>query len=83
MVLAAGLEDRRLILYDLIDLEAFHIAYSPETGPPLVKLAYGAPPDDPRACIYIWTFHENIKSSIAVMRSIMFDQKVVEDDGFL
>lgn len=83
--IAVGLEDGRLILYDLTDLQAFHLAYPPEDIAPLVKLSYVEPPDDPRACIYIWAFHENRSSSIAVMHSVMYDRKVTDeddDDGF-
>lgn len=80
--LGVGLDDGRLILYNLINLQAYHLAYPPEADSPLVKLAAIEPSDDPRACIYLWAYHINDKSVIAVMHSIMFENKMFigEDD---
>lgn len=79
-IVAVGHGDGRMILYDLSDLEAFHMAYPPEKESPLLHLAYIEPADDPRACVYIWAFHANLDTSIAVMHSLMFEKKVIKDN---
>lgn len=78
--IAAGLADGRLILYDLCDLIPFHVAHPPQNNSPLLKLAFMEPSDDPRACCYVWAFHVRANNqAVAVMHSLMFDRKVVND----
>lgn len=79
LTIAAGLSDGRMILYELSDLQAFHMAYPPDKDSPLIKLAYIEPTDDPRACVYIWAFHANAKAAIAVMHSIMYENKIMNE----
>ena len=81
LTVAAGLSDGRIILYDLCDLQAFHMAYPPEKESPIIKLAYMEPDDDPKACLYVWAFHTNSKSAIAVMHSIMYENKIFNENG--
>lgn len=38
--IAVGLEDGQMLLYDLCNLQAYHLAYPPEADSPLVKLTY-------------------------------------------
>lgn len=83
VTLAVGLEDGQMLLYDLEDLQAYHLAYPPEQDSPLVKLTYIEPTDDPRACVYIWAFHANANISIAVMHSISFEAKTIQDDIYI
>lgn len=81
--IAVGMEDGQLLLYNLGDLNAFHLAHPPEINSPLVKLTYLEPADDPRACVYIWAFHSNINTAVAVMHSIAFDTKTLHDDHYI
>lgn len=83
LTVAAGLEDGRMVLYNLNDLSAFHLAFPPERHLPLRKLAYIEPADDPRACVYIWAFHVSANVSVAVMHSISFEAKTIQDDEYL
>lgn len=83
VTLAVGLEDGQMLLYDLEDLQAYHLAYPPEPDSPLVKLTYIEPTDDPRACVYIWAFHSNANIVIAVMHSISFESKTINDDIYI
>lgn len=75
-MLAVGLDDGRMILYDLIDLQAFHLAYPPANRSPLTHMSYIEPADDPRSAVYVWTFHSSKDGGIAVMHSIMFENRV-------
>lgn len=81
--LIVGLLDGRMILYNLCNLQAYHLAHPPEIGSPLVKLAYIEPEDDPRACIYIWAMHSN---GLGVMHSVTFERKIIDEsftvDGY-
>lgn len=83
VTVAVGLEDGQMLLYDLEDLQAYHLAYPPENDSPLVKLTYIEPTDDPRACVYIWAFHANADIAIAVMHSISFESKTIQDDIYI
>lgn len=83
LTIAVGLDDGRMVLYNLCDLNAFHLAYPPERNSSLVKLTYLEPADDPRACVYIWAFHANSNAAIAVMHSIAFEAKILQDDEYL
>lgn len=78
-MMAVGLDDGRMILYDLIDLQAFHLAYPPGNRAPLTHMSYIEPTDDPRCAVYVWSFHSSKDGAIAVMHSIMFDAK---NNGF-
>lgn len=80
---AVGTEDGQMILYSLANLHAFHLAHPPEEKSPLVKLTYLEPADDPRACVYVWAFHSNVKTAVAVMHSIAFDTKTLHDDSYV
>lgn len=75
LTLVVGLSDGRMVLYDLIDLQPFHMAHPPERDSPLIHLTFMEPTDDPRQCIYIWAYHDNRNQPIAVMHSIMFEKK--------
>lgn len=75
-MLAVGLDDGRMILYDLVDLQAFHLAYPPGNRAPLTHMSYIEPIDDPRSAVYIWAFHSSKDGAIAVMHSIMFENRV-------
>lgn len=81
--IAVGLKDGRMILYNLVDLEAFHLAYPPEENAPLLKLTYLEPANDPRACVYIWAFHAHSNAPIAVMHSIAFETKSIRNDEYI
>lgn len=74
--LAVGLVDGRLVLYDLKDLQAFHLAYPPSNRAPLMYMSYLEPIDDPRSYVYIWTFHASQDGAIAVLHSLMYENKV-------
>lgn len=83
LTIAVGLADGRLILYTLNDLSAFHLAFPPERNLPLCKLTYIEPADDPRACVYLWAFHASANVSVAVMHSIAFEAKNIQDNDYL
>lgn len=83
LTIAVGLEDGQMLLYNLSDLQAFHLAYPPEINSPLVKLTYLEPADDPRACVYIWAFHANSNTAVAVMHSIAFETKKLHGDEYI
>lgn len=80
--LAIGLEDGRLALYDLAELQIFYIALpTPEvTMSALVKMDFLEPPDDPRPCLYIWTLHENGENLHAVLHSLMYEKRLMDED---
>lgn len=78
LTLVVGLDDGRMILYDLEVLQAFHLAFPPEKLSPLTYLAYIEPADDPRACIYVWALHTAASGTIGVMHSIMFERKFID-----
>ncbi|XP_037808264.1 protein ELYS homolog [Lucilia sericata] len=80
--LAIGLEDGRLALYDLAELQIFYVALpTPEvTMSALVKMDFLEPPDDPRPCLYIWTLHENGENLHAVLHSLMYEKRLMEED---
>lgn len=78
--IAVGMEDGQMLLYSLNDLHAYHLAHPPEADSPLIKLTYLEPADDPRACVYIWAFHSNADTAIAVMHSIAFETKTLHDN---
>lgn len=74
--LAVGLNDGRLVLYDLVELHAFHLAHPPSNRAPLTHMSYLEPTDDPRCAVYIWAFHTSNDGAIAVMHSLMFANKI-------
>ncbi|XP_073834708.1 AT hook containing transcription factor 1 homolog [Musca autumnalis] len=82
MGLAIGLEDGRLALYDLAEMQIFYIARpKPEIAmSPLVKIDYLEPPDDPRPCLYIWTLHENGENLYAMLHNLMYEKRISEDE---
>lgn len=82
MALAVGYEDGRLALYDLTELQIFHIAMpqQQEATTPLVKMDFLEPPDDPRPCLYIWALHENENSLNAVLHSLMYEKRFIDND---
>lgn len=74
--LAVGLCDGRLVLYHLDrNMEAYHLALPPEPKSPLVGMAFMEPADDPKACAYLWAFHETPEMAIAVMHSLVFETR--------
>lgn len=74
--LAVGLCDGRLVLYHLDgNMEAYHLALPPEPMSPLVAMAFMEPADDPKACAYLWAFHETPEMAIAVMHSLVFESR--------
>ncbi|XP_058974667.1 protein ELYS homolog [Musca domestica] len=82
MGLAIGLEDGRLALYDLAEMQIFYIARpKPEIAmSPLVKIDYLEPPDDPRPCLYIWTLHENGENLYAMLHSLMYEKRIAVEE---
>ena len=74
--MAAGLNDGRLILFDLAALQPFHLAYPPNKRAPLTHMSFLEPTDDPRCAVYIWAFHTSNDGAIAVMHSLMFATRV-------
>lgn len=81
LIVAVGFEDGKMVLYDLCDLDAFHIAHPPDNDSPLEKLTFIEPADDPRACVYVWSFHSNNRNAIAVLHSLSYEMKIVRADG--
>lgn len=81
LVVAVGFEDGKMLLYDLCTLDAFHIAHPPEDDSPLEKLTFIEPADDPRACVYLWSFHSNSSNAIAVLHSLTYELKIVKENG--
>lgn len=81
LIIAVGFEDGKMLLYDLCTLDAFHIAHPPEEDSPLERLTYIEPADDPRACVYLWSFHSNNKNAIAVLHSLTYEHKTVKQNG--
>lgn len=81
LVVAVGYEDGKLLLYDLCTLAAFHIAYPPDDDSPLEKLTFIEPSDDPRACVYIWSFHSNSSNAFAVLHSLTYETKILKPNG--
>lgn len=75
-ILAVGLSDGRLVLYNLIDLHPFHLAHPPNDRSPLTHMSFVEPTDDPKCVVYVWTFHASPSGAIAVMHSLMFSSKV-------
>lgn len=74
--MAVGLSDGRLVLYDLSDLQAFHLAYPPDNRTPLTHMSFLEPTDDPRCAVYIWAFHTSNDGAIAVMHSLMYANRI-------
>lgn len=70
-----------MLLYDLCTLDAFHIAHPPEVDSPLEKMTFIEPADDPRACVYLWAFHSNSNSAIAVLHSLTYELKILKQNG--
>lgn len=75
-ILAVGLSDGRLVLYNLLNLNPFHLAYPPNDRSPLTHMSFVEPTDDPKCVVYVWTFHSSPNGAIAVMHSLMFSSKV-------
>lgn len=73
LLMSVGLDDGRMILFDLVELEAFHLAYPPGKNSPLTHMCYIEPIDDPRAVVYVWAFHASRDGAIAVLHSIVFE----------
>lgn len=74
--MAVGLDDGRLVLYDLSDLQAFHLAYPPNNRMPLTHMSFLEPADDPRCAVYVWAFHTSNDGAIAVMHSLMYSSRI-------
>lgn len=73
--MAVGLNDGRMVLYDLTELSAFHLAYPPRDPAPLTHMSFLEPTDDPRFSVYIWAFHSSTTGAVAVMHSLMYASK--------
>lgn len=79
-MIVVGLDSGLLVLFNLCDLNALHLAYPPEDDSPLLKLTFLEPADDPRPCVYIWAFHKNERNfPFAVMHSVSFNSKAYQD----
>jgi hypothetical protein len=76
--LAVGLDDGRIVLYDLTDLQVFFLIMPPIENTPLQQLTYIEPADDPKACIYMWAFHSGHEGAYATMHSLMYEDKFLE-----
>lgn len=70
--MAIGLSDGRMVLYDLSDLQAFHLAFPPSREAPLTHMSFLEPTDDPKCAVYVWAFHSSASGAVAVMHSLMF-----------
>lgn len=81
--IAVGFEEGQMLLYNLNDLQAIHLAHPPEIDAPLIKLNYLEPADDPRACVYVWAFHAHQDTAVAVMHSIVFETKALQGDSYM
>lgn len=79
-MIVVGFENGIMALFNLVDLNALHLAYPPEGDSPLVKLTFLEPADDPRPTVYIWAFHANHKNyPFAVMHAVSFTSKAYQD----
>lgn len=74
--MAVGLNDGRMILFDLVDLQPFHLAFPPNNRSPLTHMSFLEPNDDPRCAVYIWAFHTTNEGAVAVMHSLMYTSRV-------
>lgn len=79
MTLSVGLQDGRLVCFDLSNLQVFYIATPPaRIGPcSLVKMDYLEPLDDPRVSFYICSMHHNGEVLYAFLYSFMFKNRSV------
>ncbi|XP_037933001.1 protein ELYS homolog isoform X2 [Teleopsis dalmanni] len=83
MSLAVGYADGKLVIYDMIDLEIYHVAlpHPMQNKSPLVKMDYLEPPDDPRSCLYIWTMHESPHHLTASLHTLTYQTRLTDKDG--
>lgn len=49
----------------------------------LVKMDFLEPSDDPRPCLFIWTLHENGENLHAVLHSLMYEKRLVDEEDSL
>lgn len=77
LALAVGLQDGRLVCYDLRKLQPFYMAAAPPriSNSSLVEMDYMVPPDDPRIAFYICTMHHNGQVLYAFLYSFMYTNR--------
>uniref|UniRef100_A0A1A9WWP1 ELYS-like domain-containing protein n=1 Tax=Glossina brevipalpis TaxID=37001 RepID=A0A1A9WWP1_9MUSC len=75
--LAAGLEDGRLVCYDLIELQIYYTIQPPSSicNSALVKMDYLEHLDDPRPCLYILALYDNGKILHALLHILNFERR--------
>ncbi|KAL1403718.1 hypothetical protein pipiens_019251 [Culex pipiens pipiens] len=81
MAIAVGYADGRMVLYDLLELRILHVANPPIEDSPVISMNLVEPTNDPKACVYIWTFHAGVEGAFAVLHTLMYEEKYAEPEG--
>lgn len=81
MAIAAGYADGRMVLYDLLELGILHVANPLVEDSPIISMNLVEPTNDPKACVYIWTFHAGVEGAHAVLHTLMYEEKFAEPEG--
>lgn len=81
MAIAVGYADGRMVLYDLQELRILHVANPPVEDSPIISMNLVEPTNDPKACVYIWTFHAGVEGAFAVLHTLMYEEKFAEPEG--
>ncbi|KAL9871985.1 AT hook containing transcription factor 1 homolog isoform 1-T4 [Glossina fuscipes fuscipes] len=81
MGLAVGLEDGRLLCYDLAELQIYYVVQPPSGICNLVKMDYLEPLDDPRPCFYILALYDNGKNLYALLHTLMFEKRLIDEEA--
>jgi hypothetical protein len=53
--MTVGLNDGRMVFYELVNLQAFHLAYLPSKPAPL--MSFLKPSDDPKCAVYVYVMY--------------------------
>uniref|UniRef100_A0A1B0A055 ELYS-like domain-containing protein n=1 Tax=Glossina pallidipes TaxID=7398 RepID=A0A1B0A055_GLOPL len=81
MGLAVGLEDGRLLCYDLAELQIYYVVQPPSGIHNLVKMDYLEPLDDPRPCFYILALYDNGQNLHALLHTLMFEKRLRDEEA--
>uniref|UniRef100_A0A1A9VRB7 ELYS domain-containing protein n=1 Tax=Glossina austeni TaxID=7395 RepID=A0A1A9VRB7_GLOAU len=81
MGLAVGLEDGRLLCYDLAELQIYYVVQPPSGIYNLIKMDYLEPLDDPRPCFYILALYDNGKNLHALLHTLMFEKRLRDEEA--
>uniref|UniRef100_A0A1Q3F0S0 Putative nuclear pore complex assembly n=1 Tax=Culex tarsalis TaxID=7177 RepID=A0A1Q3F0S0_CULTA len=81
MAISVGYADGRMVLYDLLELRILHVANPPIEDSPVISMNLVEPTNDPKACVYIWTFHAGVEGAFAVLHTLMYEEKYAEPEG--